>query len=98
MMLAASSPMIPADSLTTKAELLKSWGYDALGVFQPLTDWNDSVRRELTSLEMRTGVRPVEFVLIDDIYGHAMDPDSTCGCAAARCTSRPPRCAPSSGR
>ena len=42
MMLAASSPMIPADSLTTKAELLKSWGYDALGVFQPLADWNDA--------------------------------------------------------
>jgi sugar phosphate isomerase/epimerase len=76
MRLAASSPMIPADSLTTKAELLKSWGYDALGVFQPLADWNDGVRRELTSLERRTGVRPVEFVLVDDIYGHAMDPNS----------------------
>lgn len=75
MMLAASSPMIPADSLTAKAELLKRWGYDALAVFQPLEDWNDGVRRELTSLEKRTGVRPVEFVLIDDIYGHAMDPD-----------------------
>ena len=27
------------------------------------------------SLETRTGVPPVEFVLIDGIYGHAMDPD-----------------------
>ena len=26
MMLAVSSPMIPADSLTAKAELLKRWG------------------------------------------------------------------------
>ena len=51
MMLAVSSPMIPADSLTAKAELLKRWGYDALGVFQPLEDWNDGVRRELMSLE-----------------------------------------------
>ena len=75
MMLAASSPMIPANSPTAKAELLKDWGYDALAVFQPLEDWNDAVRRELTSLEKRTGVRPVEFVLTDDIYGHAMDPD-----------------------
>jgi sugar phosphate isomerase/epimerase len=75
MMLAASSPMIPGDTLTEKAELLKQWGYDALAVFQPLQDWNSSVRRELASLETRTGVRPVEFVLIDEIYGHAMDPD-----------------------
>ena len=75
MMLAASSPMIPADSLTAKAELLARWGYDAIAVFQPLEEWNDEVRRELTSLEQRTGVRPVEFVLTDDVYGHAMDSD-----------------------
>jgi sugar phosphate isomerase/epimerase len=75
MMLACSSPMIPADSLTTKAELVKQWGYDALAVFQPLEDWNDGVRRELATLERRTGVRPVEFVLIDEIYGNAMSPD-----------------------
>lgn len=74
-MLAASSPMIPGTTLTEKAERLKQWGYDALAVFQPLQDWDHSVRRELASLEARTGVRPVEFVLIDEIYGHAMDPD-----------------------
>jgi sugar phosphate isomerase/epimerase len=75
MMLAAASPMLPEGSLTAKAELLKRWGFDALAVFQPLEDWNDAVRRELTSLEQRTGVRPVEFALTDGIYGHAMDPD-----------------------
>ncbi|GAA1240010.1 sugar phosphate isomerase/epimerase [Janibacter melonis] len=75
MKLAASSPMIPGHTLTQKAELLKRWGYDALAVFQPLAEWDDGVRRELASLESRTGIRPVEFVLIDDIYGHAMDPD-----------------------
>lgn len=75
MILSCSSPMIPGDSLTAKAENLKKWGYDALGVFQPLEDWNDGVRRELATLERRTGVRPVEFVLIDEIYGHAMSPD-----------------------
>lgn len=76
MMLAASSPMIPGDSLTAKAELLKRWGYDAIAVFQPLEDWNDRARRELASLEQRTGVRPVEFVLVDEVYGHAMDPEA----------------------
>jgi sugar phosphate isomerase/epimerase len=67
--------MIPGDSLTTKAELVKQWGYDALAVFQPLEDWNDGVRRELATLERRTGIRPVEFVLIDEIYGNAMSSD-----------------------
>jgi sugar phosphate isomerase/epimerase len=75
MILACSSPMVPGDSLTGKAELLKQWGYDAIAVFHPLRDWSPAVRHELATLEQRTGVRPVEFVLIDDIYGHAMDPD-----------------------
>lgn len=76
MILACSSPMIPGTSLTTKAELVKEWGFDALAVFQPVEDWNDEVRRELVTLEQRTGVRPVEFVLIGEIYGHAMSPDT----------------------
>jgi sugar phosphate isomerase/epimerase len=75
MILSCSSPMVPGDSLTAKAELVKQWGYDAIGVFQPLEDWDDRVRRELATLERRTGVRPVEFVLLDEIYGHAMSPD-----------------------
>lgn len=76
MMLACSSPMVPGDSLTEKAELLKQWGYDALAVFQPFEEWNDGVRRELATLESRTGIRPVEFVLMDHVYGHAMSPDA----------------------
>ncbi|WP_079062743.1 sugar phosphate isomerase/epimerase family protein [Peterkaempfera griseoplana] len=76
MKLACSSPMVPGDTLTAKATLLKQWGYDALAVFQPLEEWNDDVRRELASLERTTGIRPVEFVLIDDIYGNAMSPDA----------------------
>lgn len=75
MMLACSSPMIPGDSLTTKAEFAKQWGYDAIAVFQPLENWSPEVRRELSSLRSRTGVRPVEFVLIDAVYGHAMSSD-----------------------
>lgn len=76
MLIACSSPMIPGDTLTHKAQLLKQWGYDAIAVFHPLQDWDDAVRRELNSLESRTGVRPVEFVLTDAIYGHAMSADA----------------------
>ena len=75
MMLSCSSPMVPGETLTGKAELLGQWGYDAIAVFQPLDTWTDGARRELMSLFDRTGVRPVEFVLMDDIYGNAMADD-----------------------
>jgi sugar phosphate isomerase/epimerase len=68
--------MVPGATLTEKAELLKQYGYDALAVFQPYAEWDDAVRRELATLESRTGIRPVEFVLIDEVYGHAMSPDA----------------------
>ncbi len=76
MMLCCSSPMVPGTTLTEKAELLKQWGYEGMAVYQPFDTWNDKTRRELTSLQARTGVRPVEFVLTDDVYGKAMSPDA----------------------
>ncbi|WP_223692281.1 sugar phosphate isomerase/epimerase family protein [Leifsonia poae] len=75
MKLCCSSPMVPGTTLTAKAELLSEWGYDAIAVFQPLETWDEDVRRELASLEGRTGIRPVEFVLTDEIYGNAMSSD-----------------------
>lgn len=75
MELCCSSPMVPGRTLTEKAHHLHDWGYDAIAVFQPLDDWNEETKAELISLEERTGIRPAEFVLIDDIYGHAMSPD-----------------------
>ncbi|MFM2475575.1 hypothetical protein, partial [Burkholderia cenocepacia] len=59
-----------------KARALADWGFDAIAVFQPYAEWNANVRRELAGLEAATGVRPVELVLTDDIYGKAMDADS----------------------
>lgn len=77
MILCCSSPMIPGVTLTAKAELLREWGYDAIAVFQPRDAWSSAVHRELSALEARTGVRPVEFVLTDDIYGNAMSSDAS---------------------
>ena len=84
MQLCCSSPMVPGATLTEKADHLKRWGYEAIAVFQPYPEWDDSVRRELLALESRTGVRPVEFVLTDDVYGSAMsaDPDRRDRCRA----------------
>jgi sugar phosphate isomerase/epimerase len=75
MKLSCSSPMVPGRTLTEKATLLRRWGYDAIAVFQPFDAWNDEVHSELASLAERTGVAPVEFVLIDEIYGNAMSDD-----------------------
>jgi sugar phosphate isomerase/epimerase len=84
MILSCSSPMVPGDTLTEKAESLARWGYDAIAVFQPLETWNQDAREELTTLAARTGVQPVEFVLTDDVYGNAMseDPDLRERCRA----------------
>lgn len=77
MMLCCSSPMVAGATLTEKADKLREWGYGAIAVFQPLREWNIAVRGELIGLEGRTGIRPVEFVLTDDIYGKAMASHAT---------------------
>lgn len=76
MIICCSSPMVPGATLTEKAERLRGWGFDAIAVMQPLDEWNAAARRELVALEARTGVRPVEFVLGSEVYGHAMSPDA----------------------
>ncbi len=75
MKLSCSSPMVPGQTLTEKAQNLRTWGYDALAVFQPYSEWSDELREELGSLEERTGVRAAEFVFMDASYGNAMSPD-----------------------
>jgi sugar phosphate isomerase/epimerase len=75
MQLCCSSPMVPGATLTEKARNLKAWGFDAIGVFQQYAEWDDAVMNELTSLEEREGIRPVEFVLEGEAYGNAMSVD-----------------------
>jgi sugar phosphate isomerase/epimerase len=84
MEISCSSPMVPGRSLTEQADDLHRWGFDAISVFTPYSGWSDAVQGELASLHTQTGVRPCEFVLIDDIYGHAMDtsPDLRAQCRA----------------
>jgi sugar phosphate isomerase/epimerase len=73
--LCCSSPMVPGYTLTEKAQNLRLWGFDAIAVFQPYSEWSDDLRDELDSLEKRTGVRAAEFVFMDASYGNAMSPD-----------------------
>jgi sugar phosphate isomerase/epimerase len=73
--LCCSSPMVPGHTLTEKAQNLRLWGFDAIAVFQPYSEWSDDLRDELESLEKRTGVRAAEFVFMDASYGNAMSAD-----------------------
>jgi sugar phosphate isomerase/epimerase len=75
MKLACSSPMVPADTLTQKAKLLKLWGYCGIAIFIDHKDWNEEACEEIVSLESRTGIVPCEFVLTGELYGHLMDND-----------------------
>jgi sugar phosphate isomerase/epimerase len=76
--------MVPGRTLTEQADNLHRWGYDAISVFTPYSDWSDAALAELATLHAQTGVRPCEFVLTDDVYGHAMDeaPDLRAQCRA----------------
>jgi sugar phosphate isomerase/epimerase len=67
--------MVPGQTLTEKAQNLRSWGYDAVAVFQPYREWTDDLREELGSLQKRTGIRVAEFVFMDASYGNAMSTD-----------------------
>ena len=75
MKISCTSTMIPGNSLTEKAEKLKNWGYDGIGVFVEYEDWNEELHQEILKLEERTGIVPCEFAFGDRLYGHLMDED-----------------------
>ncbi len=75
MKISCTDAMVPGTTLTDKALNLKRWGFDAIAVFADYSGWNDSKLDELLALEDRTGIKPCEFVFMDPVYGHLMDPD-----------------------
>mgnify|MGYP000189479255 CR=1 FL=1 len=76
MKISCTSTMIPRNNLTKKAEKLKKWGFDGIGVFVDYESWNEDLHQELLKLEERTGIVPCEFAFGDSLYGHLMDADS----------------------
>lgn len=75
MRFACSSNMLEGSSITQKAKLLKSWGFDAISIFLDYCDYSETVFDELLHLEENTGIVPCEFAFGDEIYGHLMDKD-----------------------
>lgn len=73
--LSCTANMVPGETLTEKAHILRRLGYDGIAVFVDEPDWSDELLEEMLLLEERTGVRPCEFVFTGPIYGHLMDKD-----------------------
>ena len=73
--LSCTANMVPGESLTEKAHLLRKLGYNGMAIFVDAPDWKDELLDEIQHLEERTGVKPCEFVLTAGYYGHLMDRD-----------------------
>ena len=76
MKISCTSTMITENRLTKKAEKLKKWGFDGIGVFVEYESWSEDLHQEILKLEERTGIVPCEFAFGDKLYGHLMDTDS----------------------
>lgn len=75
MKISCTDAMVPGRDLTEKALNLRRWRFDGIAVFAEYSNWSDSNLNDLLTLEERTGIRPCEFVFMDPVYGHLMDPD-----------------------
>jgi len=73
MRLSCTSSMVSGSTFTEKAQNLKKWGYEGIGVFVEYSDWSEELAREIECLEKNTGIVPCEFVFQDSSYGHLMD-------------------------
>lgn len=69
--------MVPGATLTEQALLLKQCGFEGISVFLDIDDWNEALRKEVLTLEERTGVHICEFCFSGADYGklNAEDPD-----------------------
>ena len=73
--LSCTANMVPGNSLTEKAHILRKLGYDGMAIFVDAPDWRDELLDEMLQLEEKTGVKPCEFVLTAGFYGRLMDKD-----------------------
>jgi len=75
MKLSCTSVMVPGETLEEKALKLMEWGYEGISVFADYVGWDDEKLQELIDLPSKTGITIGEFVFMDDLYGHLMDPN-----------------------
>ncbi|TPI64853.1 sugar phosphate isomerase/epimerase [Mesorhizobium sp. B3-1-3] len=76
MLLSCTNIIVPGESLTDKATLLRSWGYKGISVFANHSSWNDEKMDELLHLEENTGITPCEFLFVSPAAGKLMSNDA----------------------
>lgn len=72
MILSCTDAMVPGNTLTEKARLLRGWGYGGIAVFADYASWDDEKMDELLHLEEKTGVVPCEFLFMSPDGGKLM--------------------------
>lgn len=72
MILSCTNMMVPGNTLTEKATLLRRWGYKGITVFADHSTWNDEKLKELLELENNTGIVPCEFLFMSPAAGKLM--------------------------
>ena len=55
--LSCTANMVPGESLTEKAHILRKIGYDGMAIFVDAPDWKDELLDEMLQMEEKTGVK-----------------------------------------
>ncbi len=76
MILSCTSEMIPGNTLTEKANLLRGWGYGGISVFADRAGWDEEKLDELIHLKEKTGITPCEFLFMSPDAGMLMSEDT----------------------
>ena len=75
MKLSCTNLMVPGNTLTEKALLLKRCGFDGISVFADIDTWNEAKEIELLNLRESTGMEVCEFCFSGQYYGKLMSDD-----------------------
>jgi Sugar phosphate isomerases/epimerases len=67
--------MVPGNTLTQKANLLRGWGYGGISVFADRAAWDEEKLNELVHLQENTGIVPCEFLFMSPDAGMLMSED-----------------------
>lgn len=75
MKLSCTDVLVPGNSYTEKAQILRKLGFEGMAVYAAYETWTEQDEAELLQLRERTGIPVVEFAFVGPKFGHLMDVD-----------------------